>query len=268
MSRQGFAEGEGPITRYSDRTTVALRSSDGSKKELSVYSSIDSSSSAQNGDAWTGRTLWPSGAMLAFYFWQIETASPLSPLRVLELACGSAALPGLALTLGGRHHCTFADLPTVIPLTKENVSLNARQWEVDVSHSVAFMEFDWAAEVPEGLSFDLIIGSDIVFAEDHIQDIRRWLRTLLTRERDNPVRAVIAGENRSGTFEKLMQGLSDDGVTVKLMDVPEAFARFERPHPYSQLELRQLTYGGDDSGSRGGGGGSSRDGSSTRVIDN
>ena len=63
-------------------------------------------------DGWTGRALWPSGAMLATHFWQEQRPAPL---RVLELACGSAALPGLTLALGG-HEVTFADLPDVLPL--------------------------------------------------------------------------------------------------------------------------------------------------------
>jgi predicted nicotinamide N-methyase len=204
----------------------------------------DSKGEEVHTEGWTGRSLWNSGAMLAAHLWQEPRQGPL---RVLELACGAAALPGLALALGG-HHVTFADLAEVLPLARKNVQLNAEKWGVmDLESRTHFMTFNWHDEVPEDLCFDLIIGSDIVYGDDHIEHIRRWLRTLLGRNNGNvPVtEAIVSGENRKGTLERLLQRLGDDGIQVGALSVPEAFIgpRFERPHPYHRLELHRLSYG-------------------------
>jgi hypothetical protein len=248
-------EREGPITRYADRTTIALQSEDGVKRVLTVGAN---SCDGEEGVDWTSRSLWPSGAMLGAYLWQ--TPRP-GKLRVLELACGAAALPGVALALGG-HHVTFADLPEVLPLATRNVQLNADQWGVDLAGSTQLMGFNWQHEVPEGLglNYDLVVGSDICYAEDHIEHIRRWLRTLLLCQRDGvgdpdlsvTPTAIIAGENRSGTLGKLMELLGGDGVDVARVPVLEPFARFGKPHG---LELYHLTRGSASNGGGGGGGG-------------
>ena len=199
--------------------------------------------------------------MLAAYLWQqprppqaaaatpaVVVAAETAPRKVLELACGSAALPGLALALGGHDEVTFADLPEVLPLARRNVRCNARSWGVDLSHRVRFLRFDWQDAVPPELSADLILGSDIVYGEGHIEPIRRWLRTLLRRQRVGapPAEAVLAGENRSGTLGKLLAKLAGDGIEVTPLPIPESFAdaRWEHPHPYSKLELYRLRSGG------------------------
>jgi predicted nicotinamide N-methyase len=237
-----MAEREGPITRFANRTIVSLDEGEGARKALFLTVGHSKRHVNRNSQAWSGQSMWPSGAMLAVHLWPTPLPEA-GPLRVLELACGSAALPGVALALGG-HHVTFADLPEVIPLVTRNVQLNARKWGLDLSSRTKFMSFKWQDEVPLGLSFDLIVGSDIVFVNKNVHDIRRWLRTLVCHSANaTRTEAIIAGVDRNGTLSELMQGLSNDGIEVTPMQVPKLFSKFKRPHAYSRLELHRLTCG-------------------------
>jgi predicted nicotinamide N-methyase len=245
VARDAIAEKEGPITRFANRTIVSLHNSgerEGPRQALFLTVGHSKRHVNQHSQAWSGHSMWPSGAMLAVHLW--PTPLPQAgPLHVLELACGSAALPGVALALSG-HHVIFADLPEVLPLVTKNVQLNARKWGLDLSSRTKFMRFKWQDEVPLGLSFDLIVASDITFVHKNVQDIRRWLRTLVCRNANaTRTEALIAGVNRNGTLSKLMQGLSNDGVEVRTMQVPKPFSKFKHPHAYSRLELHRLTCG-------------------------
>ena len=265
-----LGEREGPITRFGTLTTLALplSAASGAKKRMLTVKSTDGKGKLGS-PGWTGRVLWPSSASLATHLWEDDGMAAAAPrLRVLEVACGGAALPGLSLALRG-HDVVLADLPEVLPMAARNVRRNARRWGVDLggggggggggegsqegdgSGSVKYVGFDWEQEVPQDLHFDLIVGSDIVYAESHIPHIRRWLRTLLSRSSSSrgnsarPTEALISGENRSGTLGKLMAQLAADGIEVEPLPLPAAFvgARWEHPHPYSLLELYRLRQG-------------------------
>ena len=262
---RSLGEKEGPITRFADHTQLTLQAASAAtpKRVLTVGSL---SGSARNGsgtnEGWTGRAMWPSSAMLATHLWQVPPTAALqppqqAPLRVLELACGGAALPGMALALAG-HHVTFADLPGVLPQAARNVQHNAARWGAVLGDRARFLPFDWRSPVPPGLDGwpDLIVGSDIVYAESHIDHIRRWLRAFLLRpDRPGapPAEAVLSGENRSDTLRGLLSGLAADGVEVIPVPVPSCFvgARWEAPHPYSKLELYRLRRGGGASATDG-----------------
>ncbi len=108
--------------------------------------------------------LWDSGRVLAHLMLDHEVAG----LRVLEVGCGV----GLAsLVLHGRHaDVTATDRhPAAGPQLARNVALNN-------GAPLPFVRADWEDVHDDALgNFDLIIGSDVLYERDHVDQLARFV---------------------------------------------------------------------------------------------
>lgn len=101
--------------------------------------------------------IWPSGHVLAHLMGDF----PIADKRILEVGCGL----GLAsLLLNTRHaDITATDHnPAAGGFLAQNTQLNASQ-------TIPFIRADWADSDSELGQFDLIIGSDLLYAPGHVE---------------------------------------------------------------------------------------------------
>lgn len=100
--------------------------------------------------------IWPSSLVLAHYMSDFNTGSK----RILEIGCG-IALTSLLLNKQ-RANITATDYhPEVETFLKRNVLLNEDM-------PIAYERVDWADSQDDLGMFDLIIGSDLLYEDQHI----------------------------------------------------------------------------------------------------
>ena len=217
LGASALVEKHGPFTRGNGKVRVELDA-------LTSLEVLEAETDA--GDAaWTSGSVWPSGAALAIYLWE-QHNDTARPLEVLELACGGSALPGLAMALRG-HAVTFAELPQVLEHTRTTVSHNLQR--ASSPGETTFEAFAWSHKAIER-SFDLVIGSDICYSPEHVGDIARWVREI-------GAEALIAGEDRSGTFTKLKEAMVADGHRVARVPLPKWFERTGKHADTTPVEI-------------------------------
>jgi predicted nicotinamide N-methyase len=123
---------------------------------------------ATHGDAPVWVITWPPAFGLAEY---LLLNQPVAGLRVLELGCGTAA-PGIALEkAGARVTCTDYD-HLALAMARYNARLNGCS-----SLTTSFL--DWHRPNLEG-SFDLIVGSEVVYFEKSFKPLLSVLKRYLT----------------------------------------------------------------------------------------
>lgn len=100
--------------------------------------------------------LWPSSLVLAHYMYSYETG----PKRVLEVGCGMA-LSSLLLNKQNLDITATDYHPEAQGFLNRNTLLNGNS-------KIAFERVNWAEKV-DGLGlFDVIIGSDVLYEDEHI----------------------------------------------------------------------------------------------------
>jgi 2-polyprenyl-3-methyl-5-hydroxy-6-metoxy-1,4-benzoquinol methylase len=101
--------------------------------------------------------VWPSSLVLANHLMNYHTAG----LRILEIGCGI----GLSsLMLNQRH-----DDITATDYHPEVEAFLARNTLLNNNKSIAFERVDWANDQSKLGLFDLIIGSDLLYEDEHIK---------------------------------------------------------------------------------------------------
>ena len=121
-----------------------------------------------HGDAPVWMITWPPAFGLAEY---LLLNQPGKKLRALELGCGTAA-PGIALEkAGARVTCTDYD-HLALAMARHNASLNGCS-----SLTTSFL--DWYRPNLEG-SFDLIVGSEVVYFEKSFKPLLSVLKRYIT----------------------------------------------------------------------------------------
>ncbi len=100
--------------------------------------------------------IWPSSLVLAHYISDYQTKSK----RILEVGCGMA-LSSLLLNKRSDSITATDYHPEVEHFLKRNALLNK-------DAPIAYEQVDWAATHDELGVFDLIIGSDILYEDQHI----------------------------------------------------------------------------------------------------
>lgn len=111
--------------------------------------------------------IWPSGRALA----QVLAETPLLTGDVLEIGAG-IALPSLVLSKRGAKITTSDFHPDVGLFFEENCRLNAL-----VSH---YLRMNWMDPSPSLLkSFDVVLGSDILYEGRHARDVALALNALV-----------------------------------------------------------------------------------------
>jgi predicted nicotinamide N-methyase len=107
--------------------------------------------------------LWPSGLMLA----EIMSTRDVAGLDILEIGCGLGLASMIANRRGGK--ITASDYH---PLAEEFMAENARLNDLQVTR---FKQCDWSKPITGLGTFDLIIGSDLLYEPDHPQMLSRFI---------------------------------------------------------------------------------------------
>ncbi len=108
--------------------------------------------------------IWPAGFVLATLMEQKNVEG----LKILEIGCG-LALASLVLKVRGCDVTVTDYNPAVSNFLKENVRINE-------CLDIPFIQANWQdRDFSLGESYDLIIGSDILYERNHPQDIADFI---------------------------------------------------------------------------------------------
>ncbi|MDO3722841.1 methyltransferase domain-containing protein [Marinobacter sp. chi1] len=108
--------------------------------------------------------VWPSSLVLAQFMLGYDTTSK----RVLEVGCGMA-LSSLLLNKLNSDITATDYHPEVQYFLEKNVQLNGDK-------SIAYERTDWANSKDNLGLFDLIIGSDLLYEDDHIELLANFIQ--------------------------------------------------------------------------------------------
>ena len=136
--------------------------------------------------------IWPSGIVLANYISQFDTNSK----RILEIGCGTAIT---SLLLNKRHDdITATDHhPEAGRFLDRNTDLNHDQ-------RIAFVRAGWSEENTKLGLFDLIIGSDLLYEDEHIELVGNFINKHAKPKCE--VVIVDPGRGRKNKLSKKMEG--------------------------------------------------------------
>ncbi len=107
--------------------------------------------------------LWPSSIVLAKFLYDFNTDNK----RVLEVGCG-LALSSLLLNKRCEDITATDYHPEVGTFLKRNALLNN-------DPEIPFERVDWADTTDNLGEFDLIIGSDVLYEDDHVELLARFI---------------------------------------------------------------------------------------------
>ncbi|MBD2103902.1 methyltransferase [Leptolyngbya sp. FACHB-261] len=99
--------------------------------------------------------VWPAGLVLA----EIMSSFPVAGKRVLEIGCG-LALASIVVHQRGADITASDHHPMAKSFLAENVALNNFS-------PINFQAGDWSTQNPLLKKFDLIIGSDVLYEQNH-----------------------------------------------------------------------------------------------------
>lgn len=144
--------------------------------------------------------IWPSSLVLAHHIWDYQTESK----RILEVGCGMA----LSSLLLNKQHAdvTATDYhPEVEKFLDRNTQLNN-------DDDIPFERVDWADENDTLGLFDLIIGSDILYEDQHIELLTNFI--IAHAKPECEVIVVDPGRGRKTKLSKQMieHGFSSDCI--------------------------------------------------------
>lgn len=137
--------------------------------------------------------IWPAGLILA----DMMDSYAVTGMRILELGCGLgiaslvAQARGADITASDQH-----------PLARQFLSINAALNNLVSPH---FECCDWADKSPSLGTFDLIIGSDLLYERNHPQ----LLSEFIDLHTNQPVVVIIIdpGRHQQGKFIQRMKDL-------------------------------------------------------------
>jgi len=141
--------------------------------------------------------IWPSSLVLAHYILDYETGSK----RILEVGCGI----GLTSLLLNKQHADITATdhhPEVGKFLQRNVLLND-------DRAIDYERVDWADQY-DGLGlFDLIIGSDLLYEDAHIELLAGFIEA-----HSKPACEVILVDPGRGRKNKISSRMSEYGFTA------------------------------------------------------
>ncbi len=140
--------------------------------------------------------VWPSSLVLAHYISDYETTSK----RILEVGCGMA-LSSLLLNKKNADITATDYHPEVKPFLQRNASLNNDK-------AIAFEQTDWANNDDDLGLFDLIIGSDLLYEDAHIELLADFIES-----HAKPNCEVIIVDPGRGRKNKLSSRMKEYGFT-------------------------------------------------------
>ncbi|WP_062263581.1 class I SAM-dependent methyltransferase [Endozoicomonas arenosclerae] len=140
--------------------------------------------------------VWPSSLVLAHFIKDYETDSK----RILEVGCGMA-LSSLLLNKQNADITATDYHPEVKSFLQRNVSLNKDK-------AIAFEQTNWANNNDNLGLFDLIIGSDLLYEDAHIDLLADFLQA-----HSKPHCEVIIVDPGRGRKNKLTSRMIEYGFT-------------------------------------------------------
>jgi predicted nicotinamide N-methyase len=140
--------------------------------------------------------VWPSSKVLAHYISDYDTGSK----RILEIGCGMA----LASLLLNKQH---ADI-TATDYHPESGIFLARNALLNEDEPISYKQVDWA-DTEDGLGlFDLIIGSDLLYEEQHIALLANFIE-----DHSNQTCEVVIVDPGRGRKNKLSARMIEFGYS-------------------------------------------------------
>lgn len=140
--------------------------------------------------------VWPSSLVLAHFIRDYDTGSK----RILEVGCGMA-LSSLLLNKQCADITATDYHPEVEMFLHRNTLLNDGK-------SIAFERVDWADDNDELGLFDLIIGSDLLYEDQHIELLANFIQ-----KHSKPVCEVVLVDPGRGRKNKLSLLMAEFGYT-------------------------------------------------------
>lgn len=140
--------------------------------------------------------IWPSSMVLAHYM----TGHPTDGKRILEIGCGMALS---SLLLNQRH-----DDITATDYHPEAAAFLARNTLLNEGTTINFQRVDWANDTSDLGLFEIIIGSDLLYEDQHVQLVADFIQ-----KHASPVCEVILVDPGRGRKNKLSRQMEKHGFT-------------------------------------------------------
>jgi predicted nicotinamide N-methyase len=137
--------------------------------------------------------IWPSSLALAHYLSSYQTGSK----RILEIGCGTA-LSSLLLNKKNADITATNHHPEAGNFLERNAQLNEDK-------PITFVRADWSGRNDKLGLFDLIIGSDLLYEDDHIELVSSFID--LHAKQECNVIIVDPGRGRKNKFTSKMKNL-------------------------------------------------------------
>ncbi len=154
--------------------------------------------------------IWPSSLVLAHFMNDYQ----LGNKRVLEIGCGMA-LPSLLLRQKEVNITATDYHPEVGRFLDRNIALNADK-------AIDFMRVDWAKDNTLLGLFDVIIGSDLLYEDEHIDLLANFIAA-----HASPVSEVILVDPGRGRKTKLSTRMTQFGYDLSYQALPEYEQHFK-----------------------------------------
>ena len=142
--------------------------------------------------------VWPSSKVLAHYISDYDTGSK----RILEIGCGMA----LASLLLNKQH---ADI-TATDYHPESGIFLARNALLNEDEPISYKQVDWADTEDDLGLFDLIIGSDLLYEEQHIALLANFIE-----DHSNQTCEVVIVDPGRGRKNKLSARMIEFGFSSR-----------------------------------------------------
>lgn len=140
--------------------------------------------------------IWPSSLVLANYILKFQTSGK----RILEVGCG-IALSSLLLNKQNENITATDYHPEVELFLERNALLNK-------DNIIAFERVDWSDDKNQLGRFDLIIGSDLLYEDQHIDKLSRFIEN-----HANPTCEIILVDPGRGRKNKFTLQMDKYGYT-------------------------------------------------------
>lgn len=151
--------------------------------------------------------VWESGKVLA----QLMHGKPLEGLKVLEVGCG-IGLTSLMLQQRGVDITATDYHPEAESFLEANAKLNQLE-------PIPFERTGWTDEDDSLGLFDLIVGSDLLYEQEHAEDLSAFIDAHLKPKGE--VILVDPGRGAQGQFTKKMIALGYSHVSSELGESDE-----------------------------------------------
>lgn len=140
--------------------------------------------------------IWPSGLVLANHMLNY----PIAGKRILEVGCGMA-LSSLLLNEKNADITATDYHPDVEFFLNRNIDLNNGK-------AIAFERVNWADKADELGCFDLIIGSDLLYEDEHIELLANFMQN-----HARPACEIIIIDPGRGRKSKLSSKMQEYGFS-------------------------------------------------------